>query len=358
MGHTPLTSNSQLPSYRWAVASLILAVTLPMACNGAVIQVPFPDTGLDTTDSVTGDTESDTDTDTDTDTDSDTDSDAKWDCEALEALPVSWDTLQGFTQAEDFDFDREGHIWSADWNGNLVKQTIDGTMAVVATQIQGAAGTHFLPDGDLIIAETGRGQVTRVTPEGGKSALMTGFSYPNGVTVGPDGMAYVTEHNRGLILQVDPETLEVDLIAEGLLYPNGIALGPDNNRLYACSFGDGSIYALDRQDDGSWGDPYTFAKISGGGGRGGGNANLDGLNVDACGNVYVTQYIAGKIWRVGPEGGQAEVVATLDSNWIPNLHWGKGYGGFERDYLYVSDRDRGRLFALHLGVGGTTQAYE
>ncbi len=345
-----------------------LAILLPLGCSGAVVDDPFPDTGTvvtdtdDPTDSDTDtdsdadtDSDSDADTDADTDTDTDTDTTPAWDCDALAELPVSYDTLQGFTQAEDFDFDLEGMIWSADWNGNLVKQDIDGATTVVATQISGAAGTKFLGNGDILIAETGRGQVTRVTQEGAKVPVMTGFAYPNGVTVGPDGMAYVTEHNRGLIIMLDPDTEETTLIAEDLLYPNGIAVGPDNQRIYACSFGDGSVYALDREDDGSWGEAYVFGKITGRGGWGG---NLDGLNVDACGNVYVTEYIAGKVWRFGPDGGQAELVADLNSSWIPNLHWGKGEGGFEEDVLYVSDRDRGRLFGLEVGVGGTPQAYE
>ncbi|MCG8420346.1 MAG: SMP-30/gluconolactonase/LRE family protein [Proteobacteria bacterium] len=76
---------------------------------------------------------------------------------------------------------------------------------------------------------------------------------------------------------------------------------------------------------------------------------LDGLTVDACGFVYVTEYTVGKIWRFAPAGGPPELVIDLDSSWIPNLHWGVGVGGWDADKLYVMDRDLGRVFELAVG---------
>ena len=90
----------------------------------------------------------------------------------------------------------------------------------------------------------------------------------------------------------------------------------------------------------------------GGGGGGGGGDGLDGLNVDACGNVYVTEYIAGIVWRFPPDASYVENVAELPSSWIPNMHWGSGVGGWDAEVLYVSDRDQGRLFGLQIGVPG------
>jgi hypothetical protein len=77
---------------------------------------------------------------------------------------------------------------------------------------------------------------------------------------------------------------------------------------------------------------------------------LDGIGVDACDNVYVTEYITGNIWRITPEG-ETEVAVELPSSWIPNMHWGSGVEGWETDVLYVMDRDEGRVFELQVGVG-------
>jgi len=89
---------------------------------------------------------------------------------------------------------------------------------------------------------------------------------------------------------------------------------------------------------------------------------LDGLNVDECGNVYVTDFVDGGVWMIPAESedGIAELVASLPSYWIPNLHWGNGVGGWETDVLYVADRGYGsssQLFELEIVVGGAPEAY-
>ena len=84
----------------------------------------------------------------------------------------------------------------------------------------------------------------------------------------------------------------------------------------------------------------------------GDHGGLDGVAADVCGNVYVTEFVLGEIWRFPPTGGAAERVVTLDSMWIPNLHWGNGVGGWETDRLYVMDRENAGVFELFVGVKG------
>lgn len=79
---------------------------------------------------------------------------------------------------------------------------------------------------------------------------------------------------------------------------------------------------------------------------------LDGLNVDACGYVYVTEFTKGVVWRFAPDGGDAELVMDPDTDWIPNMHFGRGVGGWEEQTLYFMDRQRGRIFGLALPVPG------
>jgi hypothetical protein len=94
-------------------------------------------------------------------------------------------------------------------------------------------------------------------------------------------------------------------------------------------------------------------ETTGSGQRGG----LDGLAVDGCGHVFVTEYVLGKVWHITPDGQVVEEAAQLESFWIPNLHWGPGAGGFDALTLYVADRDQGRLFGLAVGVPGAPEAY-
>lgn len=81
---------------------------------------------------------------------------------------------------------------------------------------------------------------------------------------------------------------------------------------------------------------------------------IDGMGVDACGNVYASEYVFGKVWRISPEG-DLELLTELPSSWIPNIKWGRGLGGFSRDTMYVADRESGRLFGVYVGVPGVTE---
>ena len=90
----------------------------------------------------------------------------------------------------------------------------------------------------------------------------------------------------------------------------------------------------------------------------GDSGGLDGLNVDACDNVYVTEYVLGMIWRFDPDGQNQQAVADTGSFWIPNMHWGLGFGGWKRDVLYVMDRESTGVFALEVGVPGGPVAFD
>lgn len=90
---------------------------------------------------------------------------------------------------------------------------------------------------------------------------------------------------------------------------------------------------------------------------GGGPGGIDGLGVDACGNVYASEFQQGNVWRISPDG-KVELLAKLPSSWVPNIKWGRGVGGFSSEVMYVADRDTGRLFGVSVGVPGVTEFYD
>ena len=87
------------------------------------------------------------------------------------------------------------------------------------------------------------------------------------------------------------------------------------------------------------------------------HGGLDGLNLDECGNLYVTELSPSMLWRFTEEGGDAELVYTNGDGWIPNLHWGSGVGGWDPQVLYASERIDGMLIGFDLGVRGEADAY-
>ena len=83
---------------------------------------------------------------------------------------------------------------------------------------------------------------------------------------------------------------------------------------------------------------------------------IDGMGVDACGNVYASEYTEGNIWRISPEG-EIELLVQLPSSWIPNIKWGRDVGGFSSEVMYVANRDGSGLFGVAVGVPGVTEFY-
>ncbi len=393
------------------------------------------------------------------------------DCDNFVALPVTATNLRDFSGAEDFAFDAMGNLVS-NREGNLIKQPKQGSASLLAPNIGETAGTRFLSNGDLVIAQVDNGDLWRIRPDGSTSVIISGIDYPNGVEVDQDDFVYVAEQNAGQVRRVNPDTGEFTIVAKGIYNPNGLSFSPDYKTLYINSFGQGSVHSVTVDASGTWSPPAFLGSVfdsdntaCDGGEAGslcvsanqpgvciasgidlvcdlasngaepfsqacsglsestacmltiglheftgtcensdlgglscetglgqravcqglsegdscraaledfgafdgtcrqsfGGNlrcspngynrdrGGLDGMTVDACGNVYVTEYIEGVIWRFSPEGVR-EKVTTLPSFWIPNMHWGTGIGGWEEDTLYVMDRERGRVFELVLGV--------
>jgi DNA-binding beta-propeller fold protein YncE len=87
------------------------------------------------------------------------------------------------------------------------------------------------------------------------------------------------------------------------------------------------------------------------------NGGLDGIGVDICGNVYVTEYVVGLVWRIGREGSSLGLVAATGNDWIPNVNWGTGTEDWPSDSLFIIERSREGIFELLLGVPGNPLPY-
>lgn len=262
------------------------------------------------------------------------------DCDNLADLPIDFNTVDGASSSEDFVFDGDGYLRNI-VNGDLLRAEHGEASTLLFPGVgEWASGTAMLSNGDVVYADSGNNAVVRIDTMGGTEVLASGISYPNGLTVDMDDIVYVSEHSSDRILRIDPETLSVETATTGLQSPNGIAFDFDYEYLYIGSFGGGTVHRLHiesgtlelyGEDIGEWG--------------------LDGLIVDACGNVYVTDYGPGIVYKVDPDG-QHEVVVDLPALWIPNLHFGSGVGGWSRDLLYVMSFDSDQVFALDLGIPG------
>lgn len=285
------------------------------------------------------------------------DTDAGESCPGLEPMPFAYETLTDFSTSEDFAISDAGDYY-ANEGPHLVRR-IGGTgpLELFVPGIGVTAGMGFLPGGDLVVADVGSGSLIRIAPNGSQTTILSGLEYPNGLDIHWDGRVFIAEQSGHRVRAVDPDTGAFEIVAEGICSPNGVSFGPGYERVYVGSFGCGYVYAIDEDPAGGWSDPLVIGAngVAAPGAQnvpGIGSGGLDGLNTDVCGNIYVTDFGPGNIYRIPPDLGPPTIAVTLPSVWIPNLHWGNGVGIWDPYTLYVADRDQGRLFALDIGVLG------
>jgi SMP-30/Gluconolactonase/LRE-like region len=312
------------------------------------------DTGDDDTgDDDTGDDDTGDDDGGDDDTgDDDTGDDDTLDCSNIPQGPFNFTVLYGPKATEDMAMDDQGHVIGAD-NGNLFQSTYDGKFTMYLPGAGGfIAGLRALPNGEIVYADVSSGTLFRVDKQGVKHAVLSGLQYANGLDVNLDGTVYVAEQDGGRLRRIDPWTGDYDIIADGLNNPNGVTFSPDYQTVYVGSFGGGTIQAIELDKDGLMVSIQPLVTNFG-------NGMLDGMGVDACGNVYVCEYIAAKVWRISPDGKQQELVVNLSSetDWIPNMQWGSGVGGWTRNHLYVLDISANKMYEVPVGIESKYYAY-
>ena len=96
----------------------------------------------------------------------------------------------------------------------------------------------------------------------------------------------------------------------------------------------------------SVGSPMLFATISGAGNW------LDGIRVDACGNVFVPNFSTSALYRITPDGVVSTYYDWPDiTGYGHGLEWGNGVGGWDDRILYQPQPYNGcTVVALDIGV--------
>lgn len=116
------------------------------------------------------------------------------------------------------------------------------------------------------------------------------------VTADQQGLLYASDTDANVIYRIDPARQHaVSVLARGeaLAGPRGLAVHPKTGRLIAVSWTKGSIVEIAR--DG------TITELVSNGFFTSRFRNLDGVDFDAWGNMYVSDFTAGKIWRMRPD---------------------------------------------------------
>jgi sugar lactone lactonase YvrE len=267
-------------------------------------------------------------------------------CEALPAGPLS-PVLEtsAFDGSEDLAFDGTGGIVAK--NGNqIVRVDASDASTPIATLSGQAYGLRYGITGDLFVARPSLGTLARVTPAGMVTDFATGLSGPNGVYPDLDGNVWVTEFGGGKITRLDSAGAKTPILS-GLDSPNGIVLDPTRDRLFYTEYAAGKVMSVDPSG--------TTAPVEVGGVTG---AALDGLVMDACGNVYAMDQGNARLYRFELDAGGALVgtpvmLAEFPSN-VANAQFGSG-AGWDPQKLYVSGNP-GDVYSIDAGVSGAPVA--
>jgi gluconolactonase len=241
----------------------------------------------------------------------------------------------------------DGYLLFSDPNANTIyRWSPDGAVSVYRTKSgysgfdigayrqPGSNGLTLDPGGRLTVNEHGNRRVVRLERPGNVTVLADRYqgrrlNSPNDLVYRSDGALYFTDPPFGLPQVFDDPAKElpfsgVYLLREGRLTlltselsgPNGIALSPDERWLYVGNW-DLERKVLMRypvNPDGSLGEGTVFhdftAEPEG--------VALDGVKVDAAGNLYVSAPRG--IWILSPEGKALGRIETPEH--AANAAWG------------------------------------
>ena len=277
----------------------------------------------------------------------------EYDCDNLPEGPFSLTKLDGPMASEDLAFDPYGNVIGSN-DKAIFKSGYNEQPQVFVPNMKFRAGLRYLPNGHLVVCNNNKGELVRIDEEGVQHTILTGLSYPNGLTVDLDGWVYLTEHDANKVLRVHPFTGETTTLTTEISSPNGVTFSPDYKTLYIGGFsGKKIIYAMSISPNGVPGKLIKWAKDVGSGW-------LDGMAVDACGNVYIADYGTTKILKLPPDGSSWEVFidgSTWDGAYLPNLQWGSGVGGWSQTSVFLPDGWNKGVFEVDIGVPGKPVPY-
>jgi len=114
-----------------------------------------------------------------------------------------------------------------------------------------------------------------------------------GLTADSHGNLYVSDADTNTIFRIDPTqdyTITQFIQNAKLSHPHGLAVHPRNGHLMGVGWDDGKVFEIDEK--GIIHELFVNSFFSGG------FYNLDGIDFDRYGIMYVSDLTAGKVWRI------------------------------------------------------------
>jgi len=249
----------------------------------------------------------------------------------------------------------------------LVQISPAGAVTPIPTEVTlpNTYGLRWTPAGNVVAASATTGEILQITPVGTVTALWGGLQIPNAVYPALDGNIFFTDYLGALAAWIDPAGAQlVELGAGGDEAPqaNGIIYDPDRNFVYYVTYGPGVVFRVDVTDLQNPAAPQAIATIVSEGGAD--QVGLDGLAMDACGNLYIVdqnQGAPGSLYRLnldaaGDVVGAPQLLVEAFPDGVANAQFaqGPGWEAFATQMFAVGLP--GRIFIVDVGVAGAPTA--
>lgn len=226
----------------------------------------------------------------------------------------------------------------------------------------GSNGLAIDPLGRLVINQHGNRRVVRVEPDGSDTVLADAYdgrrlNSPNDLVYKSDGTLYFTDPPFGLPRFEDDPRKELtfsgvyrvvngktELLSRDLSGPNGLAFSPDERFLYVDNWDEKKkvVMRYPVKEDGTLGPGEVFFDMTAAPAK----EALDGLKVDAAGNLYVSG--PGGIWILSSQGKHLGTISG------PELPANFAFGDENGRTLYLTARTG--LYRIRLNVPGARTA--
>jgi sugar lactone lactonase YvrE len=151
-----------------------------------------------------------------------------------------------------------------------------------------------MPSGALIVAETTRGKLTKITGSGAgeqRTSIASDLAAPLGLAIAGDGAVYVSEMVTGQVSRIDVNSGARRVVAKGLDRPQGIAV--DGSAVLVVEAGKARVVRVETESGAveviARDLPIGLANVP---------ITLSGVAVGAGGTIYVTSDVENSIWRL------------------------------------------------------------
>ena len=209
--------------------------------------------------------------------------------------------------------DKKGWISLLDVSGKVVKPKWFSSGLNAPKGMRSHQGVLYVSDIDAVVAINIKDAKQKARYE------CKGAKFLNDVVVDSEGTVYVSDTLGSKIYSIKDGKVSVFAEGDDLESPNGLFI--DGDRLVVAAWGrasdfgtktSGHLYALDLKTKAK---TLIVKDLLG---------NLDGLEMDTVGNYLVSDWVAGKVFQISPEGKVRELLSdmpgTADLGYVPTMH--------------------------------------